>query len=268
MGRTLKKDGFPHIVLKHACQKIRMARFHADYTSFIVPAAVLLGTVIYLLLGAHSLAVPVVLASVALGTFKMLKETLNALLKRQFALDYIAIVAIAVAVVTGEYLVAAILALMVSSGGALDDYGAKQAKKSLTQLVDRIPADVTLRNGKKKLGDVKVGEEILIRKGEVVALDGTLLSESGETDESSLTGEPYFISKIKGDLIRSGTVNIGQPIAVRVTKTEEDSTYRKIVNMVKEAENEKSPMVRMAEKYSVFFTIAAFAVSAFAYIYS
>ncbi|MBI4014597.1 MAG: cadmium-translocating P-type ATPase, partial [Candidatus Aenigmarchaeota archaeon] len=69
-------------------------------------------------------------------------------------------------------------------------------------------------------------------------------------------------------LIRSGTVNIGQPIAVRVTKTEEDSTYRKIVDMVKEAESEKSPMVRMAEKYSMFFTIATFAVSAFAYVYS
>jgi len=249
-----------------------MAHFHQHLASFIVPALVLSGTVIYLLLGSHPLAVPIVLATVALGIFKMMRETLAALLKKQFALDYIAIVAIAVALVMGEYLVAAILALMVSSGGALDDYAAKQAKKSLTALVDRIPTDVILWEGapgrRRKLSEVKVGEEILIRKGEVVALDGTLLSESGETDESSLTGEPYFISKITEDVIRSGTVNVGQPIVVRVTKTEADSTYRKIVDMVKEAENEKSPMVRMAEKYSVGFTIAAFAISAFAYVHS
>lgn len=252
---------------------MRMARQRLQHLApFVVPALVLLGTVSYVLLGSNPMATPVVLATVALGTFRMLKETLSALLRKQFALDYIAIVAIAVALVTNEYLVAAILALMVSSGGALDDYGARQAKKSLTALADRIPADVVMWEGapgaKKKLAEVKVGDEILIRKGEVVALDGTLLSESGETDESSLTGEPYFITKIKGDVIRSGTVNIGQPIVVRITRTEEDSTYRKIVDMVKQAENEKSPMVRMAEKYSLGFTIATFAIAAFAYVHS
>ena len=81
-----------------------------------------------------------------------------------------------------------------------------------------------------------------------------MVSNDGLTDESSLTGEPYTIEKIQGDPIRSGTINIGQPIVVKVTKESGDSTYNKIVAMVKNAQDEKSPFVRLADSYSGIFT--------------
>ena len=169
----------------------------------MAPILVLFGITIYLILNLFSLrqiAVPVVIATVLLGTFSMLKETVMSLFRKHFALDYIAIVAIVVGLYTHEYLVASILALMVSGGITLEQYGVKLAKKSLTKLIDRIPTDVILFTNDKigpkmKLADVKVGDEIFIRKGEVIPLDGILISKSGETDESSLTGEPYFIKK-------------------------------------------------------------------------
>jgi P-type E1-E2 ATPase len=131
--------------------------------------------------------------------------------------------AIVVSLATQEYLVAAILALMISSGRTLEDYGVNQAKKSLTKLAERIPNEVFLWS-KRKIGEkitiekVKKGQEIYVRKGEVIALDGILVSVDGLTDESSLTGEPYTIEKIEGDPIRSGTINIGQPIVIKITK--------------------------------------------------
>lgn len=243
--------------------------------SFRVPILVTLGIVIYLVLGVFKLpflAIPLIFATIILGSYELLFDTFHSLQKKQFALDYIAILAIAVGLITGEYLVAAIIALMISSGTTLEEYGIAQAKKSLTKLVDRIPQDVLLyQNGqtekKVKISEVKIGQEIVIRKGEVIPLDGILNSEVGITDESSLTGEPYMIDKFRGDVIRSGTVNMGPPIVLRITKAEKDSTYRKIVEMVKNAQGEKAPLIRLADRYSTFFTIITLIIATFAYFH-
>lgn len=244
--------------------------------TFRIPAIVVLAMVFYLALLIFKLNLAaniVVILATLLGSYRLFYETVTSLLKKNFALDYIAILAITVSLATQEYLVAVILALMISSGRTLEDYGVSQAKKSLTKLAERIPNEVFLWvNGKigekTRIEKVRIGQEIHIRKGEVIGLDGTLVSKDGLTDESSLTGEPYTIEKIQGDPIRSGTINIGQPIIVKVTKESGDSTYNKIVNMVKDAQDEKSPLVRLADSYSGVFTIVALFITGFAYIYS
>lgn len=246
------------------------------WKSFRIPLVIFIGLVVYGVLKLYSyseIAVVLMYFLVFLGTYEMVLDTLRSIFKRQFALDYIAILAIVVALISQQYLVAGILALMISSGSTLEAYGVAQAKKSLTQLIDRIPTDVVIWENeapgrKEKLQNISIGDSIFVRKGEVIALDGEMLSETGETDESSLTGEPYFIEKTKGDVIRSGTINIGQPMVIRVTRTEEHSTYKKIIDMVKQAEEEKSPMVRLADKYSTMFTIITLSLGGFAYIMS
>ncbi len=244
-------------------------------TSFLIPTIIFLGIILYLVLtyfGLHAVAVVLILVLTGLGSFDLVKETVQGLLKGQYALDYIAILAIVVSLITGEYLIAAVIALMISSGRTLEEYGVTQAKKNLTKLTDRIPDEVLLNEQgstrKVKIGSVGVGQEILVRKGEVIPLDGSLISENGLTDESSLTGEPYTIEKIKGDVLRSGTVNIGEPMLIQVTKAESDSTYTKIINLVKSAQEERAPLIRLADKYSTFFTIITFIISAAAYLYS
>lgn len=241
---------------------------------FKIPLFVLLGIIIYLFLSFLKLILPsiiVALVVTTLGSYKLFKESFISMLKKRFALDYVAILAIAVSLATGEYLVAAIIALMISSGRTLEEYGASAAKNSLTKLIDRIPSAVSVwKNGevikKENISRVKIGEEILIRKGEVIGLDGILVSQTGLTDESSLTGEPYAIDKIKGDQIRSGTINIGNAIVLKVTKAASDSTYRKIIDMVKRAQGEKAPLVRLADRYSVIFTFLTLGIAGFAYI--
>ena len=226
-------------------QEIRLS------STFKVPAIILAGIVIYLLLnyfGQQTAGMIVIFATIALGSYGLFRGMIISILKRHYALDYIAFLAIIVSIFANEYLVAAIIALMITSGRTLEEYGVSRAKKSLTKLIDRIPDEVILleegKTGKKeKIANVKVGQEVLIRKGEVIALDGILVSESGLTDESSLTGEPYMIDKIKGDQIRSGTINVGNPIVIRITKTEADSTYTAVINMVKESQEEKAPQL-------------------------
>jgi heavy metal translocating P-type ATPase len=244
--------------------------------TFKIPAIILLGIILYIVLGLLRQNAPAIVIAVlvtVLGSYRLFKETFLALLNKRYALDYIAILAIVVSLITKEYLVAAILALMIESGRTLEDYGVAQAKKSLTKLAERIPNEVVLWRDKRAgtkitIGKVKTGDFILIRKGEVIGLDGILDSEAGLTDESSLTGEPYTIEKIKGDPIRSGTINIGDPIIIKVTRVQADSTYNKIIDMVKKAQDEKSPLVRMADKYSGVFTIITLAITGFSYVFS
>src|SRR4051812_15699040 len=114
---------------------------------FLIPSMVFVGILLYLLLMLFQLPLLAILLAIAvtlLGSFSLFKDTYDSILKRQFALDYIAILAIIVALITGEYLVAAIIALMISSGNTLEAYGVAKAKKSLTNLVDRIPDTVLL----------------------------------------------------------------------------------------------------------------------------
>ncbi|MCL4366199.1 cadmium-translocating P-type ATPase [Patescibacteria group bacterium] len=239
---------------------------------FRTPLICFSGIILYLilkLLGISFVADIIIILVTILGSYQLFWESFKKLAARRFAIDYIAILAISVSLYTHEFLVAAILALMVSTGRTLESYAVSQAKKSLTGLIERIPNEVLLwekgKAGEKiQIKEVKIGQQIFIRKGEVIPLDGKLISEVGQTDESSLTGEPYFIDKIEGDILRSGTVNIGNPIVLEVTKTEGDSTYNKIIELVKKAQEEQSPFVRLADRYSTVFTIVTLIIAAFA----
>lgn len=244
---------------------------------FKVPALVLTGIALYLLLfyvfHITVLATIIISLVIAIGSIDLLQDTFRSIIKKQFALDYIALLAITTGVLSGELLVSAVIVLMLAGGQTLEKYAVSRAKKSLTALTDRIPNSVLLWT-KNDIGasvaidTVSVGSLIFVRKGEVIPLDGTLVSENGLADESSLTGEPYEIEKISGDKIRSGTINIGKPMIIEVTRSEKDSTYRKIIDMVKAAQEEQSPLIRIADRYSAIFTVITLLLAAFAYAIS
>lgn len=244
---------------------------------FRIPLIILIGIVLALLIEYVFLlpgwAAILLLAVTLLGSYNLLRETFTALVQRQFALDYLALLAIITALVSQAYLVAAVIALMISSGRTLETYGLLRAKKSLTALTDRIPRNVQLwQEGQvyatAKIEEVQVGQKILVRKGEVIPLDGILISEAAITDESSLTGEPYIIDKKQGDPVRSGTVNGGNAIVIEVTKKDQDSTYRKIIEMVRTAAEEKSPLIRLADRYSIMFTVISLLIACLGFFVS
>lgn len=243
-------------------------------STFAIPLTVLFGIIASLAvrysIQSQLVADAILIAVILIGSYQLIIETLQSLWRRQFALDYIALLAISVGVGTQNYLVASVIVLMLSGGNKLEEYAMTRAKSSLTALVDRIPHVVLIEDTKEELQieKVEVGMKILVRKGEVIPLDGTLLSEAGLTDESSLTGEPYMMEKKKGDLLRSGTLNVGGAISIVVTRAEKDSTYRKIIDMVAKAQDEKSPIIRLANKYSTVFTLITFAIASIAYIFS
>ncbi|MEI6327427.1 MAG: heavy metal translocating P-type ATPase [Candidatus Roizmanbacteria bacterium] len=258
-------------------KRIHKSLPHRLVATFAVPLVALTsiigGLVAQYGFGSPAIAQVIYGTGVAIGSLKLIRETVRSILKGNLALDYIAILAISVGVISGHYLVAAVIVLMLSGGEALEDYSLQKAQSSLTNLANRIPHTVHLWENNAfgqivSIEHVNIGQEICIRKGEVIPLDGILVSTATVIDESSLTGEALPVDKKSGDLIRSGTVNMSSSIVVRVTKAEKDSTYRKIVTMVQEAQSEKAPLIRLADKYSGVFTLISLALAVIAYFAS
>ena len=189
------------------------------------------------------------------------------------SLDYIAFLAIATALVTAQYIVALVIVVMLVGGNALEIYATARAKKSLTRLVNRIPTKTLLWHDDSSVTEIdvvkiEVGDKIAVRHSEVIPLDGIMTKGDALIDESSLTGEPYAVEKSEGDIVRSGTLNIGETIVLQVTKNTHESTYTKIIELVQRANAEKAPMVRLANRYSLIFTAVTFFMCAVAYFIS
>lgn len=247
------------------------------FYTFRFPLFVLLSIILALLIQyvftLPGIAKLVLLAVVLSGAIPLFVENLRALIGGRYALDYIALLAILVGLLSGQYLVAAVIVLMLAGGNTLEEYGTSQAKESLTALTDRIPNAAVIWNDgqmeeKIPVDEVKIGMKIFVRKGEVIPLDGVLVSDTGYTDESSLTGEPYMIDKVQGDRLRSGTVNVGDGIVITVSKASTDSTYHKIIEMVRVAQQEKAPLIRLADRYSTVFTLITLILAGLAYAIS
>ncbi|MHA7221795.1 heavy metal translocating P-type ATPase [Arthrobacter sp. RHLT1-20] len=204
------------------------------------------------------------------------------LLGGQWGIDILAVTAIVSTVLVGEFIASMIIVLMMAGGTALEDYAAGRAKKELTSLLERVPQTAHReRGGTPAAGthadgqyedvaatDVRIGDILLVRPGEVVPLDGVMLSESGSFDESSLTGESLPVERVAGDLLMSGSLNGEAAVRMEVSARMEDSQYSRIVALVREASESKAPMVRLADRYAVPFTLLAYALGAAGWIIS
>ena len=171
--------------------------------------------------------------------------------------DAIALVAMAASLALGEYLAGAVVGLMLAGGNALEDSAAGRARRELSSLVGRAPRVAHRRVGdrieKVPVEALVVGDHVLVRQGEVVPVDGLVMSGEAVLDESALSGEALPLSYKQGAPVRSGTANAGDAFELRATRPASESAYAGIVRLVRQAESHKAPFVRMADRYAAFF---------------
>jgi heavy metal translocating P-type ATPase len=170
--------------------------------------------------------------------------------------DAIALLAIAAALALGQFLAGAVVALMLSGGNALEAAAARRARRELTALLERAPR-IAHRRGASGVEEVAVeavvsGDVVLIRAGEVVPVDGVVAKGQAVLDESALTGEPLPVRRAVGAPVRSGTTNAGEAFDLRATRPASESAYAAIVRLVRDAESQRAPFVRMADRYAAF----------------
>ncbi len=211
--------------------------------------------------------VPAVIVGLRLGW-----HIVRDLLDHEAGVDVIALLAIAGALAVGESLAAAIIAVMLATGEALEDYAQGRARRELTALLERAPHHVTRYAGADlevvPVAEVAAGDLILVRPGEVVPVDGVVTGTPAVLDESALTGESRLVTRPRDDAVASGVVNAGGPFDLRATATAEASTYAGIIRLVRQASRSKAPFVRLADRYGLLFVPLTLAIAGIAWLVS
>jgi heavy metal translocating P-type ATPase len=199
-------------------------------------------------------------------------SVLRSLLRRDVGVDAIALVSMAGALALGEYLAGAVVALMLAGGNALEESANRRARRELTALVERAPRSALVRRGEElvevPVDEVAADELVLIRAGEVIPVDGMVVSEEAIVDESALTGEPLPVTVHRGGSVRSGTAATGSSFEVRALRPAAESAYAALVRLVEKTEEERAPFVRIADRYALFFLPATMVVAAVAWTVS
>lgn len=179
------------------------------------------------------------------------------LLRGRLGVDAIALLSMSAALALGQPLAGAVVALMYSGGNVLEEIAVARAEHDLRSLVDRAPRQVHRKSGERiedvPVEAVAVGEELLVKAGEIVPVDGVVASAFATIDESAVTGEPIPVEKTRGSAVLSGSLNAGETFQLTVTAPASESTYAGIVRMVTAAQTARAPFVRLADQYALVF---------------
>lgn len=197
------------------------------------------------------------LAGALVGLVLATNWTYRALRMKEFGSDSLAVLAILAALLTNEWLAAAIIALMLASGRALEDWATGKSNRELKSLLDRAPKNARRISGDGKsenidISEIRLGDSIRVLSGEVIPIDGKLTT-LGVLDESALTGEPYPVTREIGDEVSSGVVNSGHTLELIANSTAEHSTYSNLIRLVRQSSAESAESVRLANRWAVWF---------------
>lgn len=197
---------------------------------------------------------------------------LSSLRRREFGLDLIAALAMGTALLFGENLAGAIVALMFTGGEALEAYAQRRAAREMSALLSRLPRSAARyedgRLTEVPLEALRPGDRLLVRRGEVVPVDGTVNSAQAILDQSALTGEPLPVRHVRGAPIMSGATNAGDAFDLIARQAAADSTYAGIVRLVETAQRSKAPMARLADRYALGFLALTLAIAGAAWAFS
>ena len=220
------------------------------------------------LLDLHDAANVVWAVTTVVALLTLLREVVAGLLRREPGVDVIALLAMGGSLGLEQYLAGAVIALMLASGEALESYADRRAHRELSALLERAPRVVSRYEDEglveRPVGEVRRGDRLLVKPGAVIPVDG-VASTHAVLDESALTGESRPVERAAGDPIRSGAVNAGGAFDLLATTTAEESTYAGIVRLVREAERQKAPFVRLADRYAAIFVPVTLVIAGIAW---
>lgn len=159
----------------------------------------------------------------------------------------------------------AVVITLVKIGKYLEEKSRKKTKSAIYALMKLSPDYATLlKDGEQvrvQTGDIKVGDILLIKSGEKIALDGKVLEGGGSVDESMLTGESLPIEKTVGDTVTGGSLNIDGLLCIEVTRIGKDTTLAKIIKFVEDAQGKKAPISKVADAVSGVFVPIVMAIA-------
>ena len=245
-------------------------RKHLRPISVALPAAGLVIGLLAQFFGRSGWAGPVWAMATIPVLIALVAEIFISLRRGDIGLDIVAALSMFAALVFAEYLAAVVVALMYAGGQYLESFAERRASREMTALLTRVPRSaVRYRNG--RLEDVSLdaidpGDRLVIRKGDVVPVDGAVIEGVAVLNQSALTGESMPIQFKAGDSLMSGSTNVGEAFHLLTTQRAAESTYAGIVRLVEAAQKSRAPMSRLADRYAMVFLAATVALAAAAWV--
>lgn len=250
----------------------KIARFFINYRLFSVALICLVAAIILYLVQQNKIA-DLILAIVSIfEVIPLVYDMWQNVRSGRYGIDILAATSIIMSIVLKQYLAAIVVVLMLTGGQSLEDYAEKRAVSELDLLLKNAPKTATVIRKNKKIivpvDDILIGDTIVIKPGDIVPVDAEILDGQANFDESQITGESKPQFKEKGALLLSGTLNIDGMVKAKASALPSDSQYQQIIKLVKSAAASEAPFVRLADRYSLPFTISAYAIALTAYFLS
>jgi len=237
---------------------------------------------------AHEISIALTLIAVALG-YRIYLHGIRSLLRKNVTAQLFATIAIFISVIAGFVLpqasatgtaeavgyltAAAIVAFIILAGMTTEDYIIHRTRGALEALIKMTPKTARVRRDGTEIevpiGEVKKGEIVLVKPGDNIPVDGTVLSGHSTVNQATITGESIPIEKTMGDRTFAGTLNENGALEIKVEKIAEDTTLAHLIQLVEEAQEKKAPIQNIADRFTTYFlpimTVVASSVFAFTY---
>ena len=201
------------------------------------------------------------LAAALVGSSFIWYSAVQGIREGDFTADIPVSLATAAAIAIGQYPAAAVVAVLLLLGGLLEELVAARADRALDALARLLPDRVTVRRDGKDLfispDEVVVGDLLIVRSGERIAVDGEVLFGAAAINQSAITGESVPAEKQAGDTVFAGTLNENGAIEVLATRVGTETTLGQIRRLVADAQEEKAPVERVLDRYAKLYTPAA-----------
>ena len=226
-------------------------------------AAILLGRYLplpYLTLAGHSITPSHLLYILAVlaGGYHVARSGYYSLMAKTFDMNFLMTAAVIGALSIGEIEEGAIVVFLFSLGNSLQSYTMDKARNALRSLMDLAPREAHLKKGgrliKVPVSDIMIGDLVIVKPGEKVPVDGSVVQGTSPVNQSPITGESQPVDKGPGDPLFAGSINGSGSLEVRVEKPAADSTLSRIIHLVEEAQAQKAPSQTFIDAFSNIYT--------------
>lgn len=203
--------------------------------------------------------------TIIVSGIRSLKSTYYAIKSKSLDMNVLMSVAVIGAVSIGEFFEGAIVVLLFTIGTLLQTISIDKTRNSIQSLMDLTPAEahIITETGiiSKNLKDIRVGEVLLVKPGDRIPLDGTIIDGSSSLNQAPITGESIPVDKTVNEETYAGSINENGTLKIRVSKLVEDTTLSKIIHMVEEAQENKAPTQAFIDQFSEIYTPIVFVLA-------
>ena len=184
--------------------------------------------------------------------------------------DVLVSLALIASVIIGEIFAAGEISVIMTIGALLEDLTVQKAKSGIENLVKLTPKQARIIKNNKEIminaDDIEIGDIVRVIVGETIPVDGVIIKGQGSIDESIMNGESLPVDKYVGDDVLSGTINQYSTFDIKATKTSQDSSLKRMIKLVKEADSKKAPIVSLTDRWATWIVVIALVSSIGTYL--